>query len=83
VNPEDDRRLSVYPEVEVERTADVRPSGAARDAVNQGRDGRVIWTASRSEPPRQGRRRRRRFDSGHGPAAYAPRVGEPIERLGG
>jgi hypothetical protein len=52
VNTEDDRRLSVYLEVEVERTANVRPSGAARDAVDQGRDGRVIWAGSRSEPAR-------------------------------
>ena len=30
VNPEDNRRLSVYPHVEVESTADVCPSGPAR-----------------------------------------------------
>jgi hypothetical protein len=66
VNPEDNRRLSVYPQVEVEFTADVCPSGAARDAVDQGRDGRIIWAGSRSEPPRQGRGRGRSFDSGHG-----------------
>jgi len=42
VNPEENRRLSVYPHVEVERTADVCPSGPARDAVDQGRDGRII-----------------------------------------
>src|SRR4051794_25994254 len=42
VTPEDNRRLSVNPHVEVERTADVCPSGPARDAVEQGRDGRVI-----------------------------------------
>jgi hypothetical protein len=83
VNPEDDRRLSVNPEVEVERTADVRESDATRDAVDQGRDGRVIWAGSRSEPARQGRGRGRSFDSGHdnGPSAYAPRVCEPVERL--
>jgi len=46
VNPEDDRRLSVYPQVEVEPTADVCPSGPARDAVDQGRDGRIIWAGS-------------------------------------
>src|SRR5689334_4845560 len=40
VNPEDNRRLSVYPHVEVERAADVRPAGPARDAIDQGRDGR-------------------------------------------
>jgi hypothetical protein len=42
MNPEDNRRLSVYPHVEVEPTADVCPSGPARDAVDQGRDGRII-----------------------------------------
>jgi hypothetical protein len=36
VNPEDNRRLGVYSHVEVEPTADVRPSGPARDAVDQG-----------------------------------------------
>src|SRR5580704_17031387 len=66
VNPEDNRRLSVYPHVEVERTADVCPSGPARDAVDQGRDGRVIWAGSRSKPARQGRGSGRSFDSGHG-----------------
>ena len=48
MNPEDNRRVSVYPHVEVERTADVCPSGPARDAGDQGRDGRVIWAGSRS-----------------------------------
>ena len=66
VNPQDNRRLSVYPQVEVEPTADVRPSGPARDAVDQRRDGRVIWAGPRSEPARQGRGRGRSFDSGHG-----------------
>ena len=66
MNPEDNRRLSVYPHVEVEPTADVCPSGPARDAGDQGRDGRIIWAGSRSEPARQGRRRGRSFDSGHG-----------------
>jgi len=66
VNPEDNRRLSVYPQVEVESTADVCPSGPARDAVDQGRDGRIIWAGSRSKPARQGRGRGRSFDSGHG-----------------
>ena len=47
VNPEDNRRFSVYPQVEVEPTADVCPSGPARDAVDQGRDGRIIWAGSR------------------------------------
>src|SRR3954464_14363973 len=42
MNPEESRRLSVYPQVEVELTADVRPSGPARDAVDQRRDGRII-----------------------------------------
>jgi len=46
VNPEDNRRLSVYPQVEVELTADVCPSGPARDAVDQRRDCRVIWAGS-------------------------------------
>jgi hypothetical protein len=76
VNPEDNRRLSVYPHVEVERTAYVCPSGPSRDAGDQGRDGRVIWAGSRSEPARQGRGRRRSFDSGHGngPPAHRRRV---------
>ena len=65
MNPEDNRRLSVYPHIEVEPTADVCPSGPSRDAVDQGRDGRVIWAGSRSEPARQGRGRGRSFDSGH------------------
>src|SRR6266568_4790478 len=78
VNPEDNRRISVYPQVEVEPTADVRPSGPARDAVDQGRDGRIIWAGSRSKPARQGRGRGRSFDSGHGngPPAH-PRKGPP------
>src|SRR6202042_1767668 len=77
VNPEDNRRLSVYPHVEVEPTADVCPSGPARDAVDQGRDGRIIWAGSRSKPARQGRGRGRSFDSGHGngpPAAATASV---------
>jgi hypothetical protein len=36
MNPENNRRLGVDPHVEVERTADVFPSGPARDAVDQG-----------------------------------------------
>jgi hypothetical protein len=36
VNPEDNRRLSVYPQVEVETPADVCPSGPERDPVDQG-----------------------------------------------
>jgi hypothetical protein len=55
VNPEDNRRVSVDPHVEVEPTANVRPFGPSRDAGDQGRDGRVIWAGSRSEPARQGR----------------------------
>src|SRR5947208_2972805 len=82
VNPEDNRRLSVYPQVEVEPTADVCPSGPARDAVDQGRDGRIIWAGSRSKPARQGRGRDRSFDSGHGngPPAHPTKgpPGEPI-----
>jgi hypothetical protein len=78
VNPEDNRRLSVYPHVEVEPTADVCPPGPSRDAGDQGRDGRVIWAGSRSEPARQGRGRGRSFDSvhGNGPPAH-PRKGQP------
>ena len=71
MNPEDNRRLSVYPHVEVEPTAKVRPSGPSRDAVDQGRDGRIIWAGSGSKPARQGRRRGRSFDSGHGVATSA------------
>jgi hypothetical protein len=52
MNPEDNRRLSVYPHVEVEPTADVCPSGPVRDAVDQVRDGRIIWAGSRSKPAR-------------------------------
>src|SRR4051812_10502426 len=66
MDPEDNRRLSVYPHVEVEPTPNVCPSGPSRDAGDQGRDGRVIWAGSRSEPARQGRGRGRSFDSGHG-----------------
>jgi hypothetical protein len=36
MNPKDKRRLSVYPHVEVERTAYVCPSGLPRDAGDQG-----------------------------------------------
>jgi hypothetical protein len=76
MNPEDNRRLSVYPQVEVERTADVCPSGPARDAVDQGRNGWIIWAGSKSKPARQGRGRGRGFDSGHGngPPAHPRRV---------
>jgi hypothetical protein len=73
MNPEHNRRLSVYPHVEVERTADVCPPGPARDAGDQGRNGRVIWAGPRSEPARQGRGRARSFDSGHGNASTATR----------
>src|SRR5579863_7468153 len=78
MNPQDNRRLSAYPQVEVELTADVCPSGPARDAVDQGRDGRIIWAGSRSKPARQGRGRARSFDSGHGNGPPArPRKGPP------
>jgi hypothetical protein len=78
MNPKDNRRLSVYPHVEVEPTANVCPSGPSRDAGDQGRDGRVIWAGSRSEPARQGRGRGRSFGSGHGngPPAH-PSKGPP------
>src|SRR3954465_1306743 len=78
MNPEDNRRLGVYPHVEVELTADVCPSGPARDAGDQGRDGRIIFAGSRPEPARQSRGRGRSFDSGHGncPPAH-PRKGPP------
>src|SRR3954470_13566877 len=59
VDPEDNRRLSLYPQVEVERTADVCPSGPLRDAFDQGRDGRIIGAGSRSKPARQRRGRGR------------------------
>ena len=78
MNPEDNRRLSVYPHVEVEPTADVCPSGPSRDAGDQGRDGRIIWAGSRSEPARQGRERGGSFDSAHGNSRPAhPRKGRP------
>src|SRR5215217_1028825 len=78
MNPQDNRRLRVYPHVEAEPTANVCPSGPARDAGDQGRDGQVIWAGSRSEPARQGRGRGRSVDSGHGngPPAH-PRKGPP------
>src|SRR6476660_5114864 len=66
MNPEDNRRLSVYPQVEVEPPAEVCPSGPSRDPGDHGRDGRVIWAGSRSKPARQGRGRDRSFDSSHG-----------------
>src|SRR3954453_16436341 len=65
MNPEDNRRLGVYPHVEVEPTADVCPSGPARDAGDQGRDGRITFAGSRPEPARQGRGRGQSFDPGH------------------
>ena len=71
VNPEDSRRLAVYPHVEVELTADVGPPGPACDPGDKGRDGRVIWAGSRSEPARQGRGRGRSFDSDHGSGGHA------------
>jgi hypothetical protein len=76
MNPKDNRRLSVYPHVEVEPTADVFPSGPARDAGDQGRDGRIICAGSGSEPARQGPGGGRSFDSGHGSSPPAhPRRG--------
>lgn len=42
MNPEDNRRLSVYPDVEVERTADVGPAVPARDAADETRDGWIV-----------------------------------------
>jgi hypothetical protein len=66
MNPQDNWRLSVYPQVEVELTADVCPSGPARDAGDQLRDARILWPGSRSKPARQERGRGRSFDSGHG-----------------
>src|SRR5262245_28643782 len=54
VHPKDNRRLNVHPQVEIQRTADVCPSRSVRDAVDQGRDGRIIRAGSRSKPPRQG-----------------------------
>jgi hypothetical protein len=78
MNPEDNRRLSVYPHVEVERAANVCPFGLARDAGDQGRHGRIICAGSGSEPARQPRGRGRSFDSGHGngPPTH-PRKGPP------
>src|SRR4051812_2170721 len=78
MNPEDNRRLGVYLHVEVELTADVCPSGPARDAGDQGRDGRITFAGSRPEPARQGRGRGRSFDPGHGngPPAH-PRKSPP------
>jgi hypothetical protein len=82
MNSEDNRRLSVYSQVEVEPTANVCPPGSSRDAGDQGRDGRVIWLGSTSKPARQGRGRGRSFHSGHGngPPAHPTKgpPGEPI-----
>src|SRR5581483_4827580 len=76
VDPQDNRGLSVDPHVEVERTADVCPSGPSRHAGDQRRDGRVIWAGPRSEPARQGGARGRSFASGHGngPPAHPRRA---------
>jgi hypothetical protein len=65
VNPQDKRRLGVYPHVEVELTADVRPAGPARDAGDQGRDGRISggWPWVRTSAARQGERPKLRFRS--------------------
>jgi hypothetical protein len=65
VNPEDDWRLSVNPHVEVERTTDVHPTRAAREAGDQGGDGRVIRARSGPKPTRQRRARRGIVESGH------------------
>lgn len=62
MNPEDNRGLGVYPDVEVEDTAQVRPSGAARDALDQGRDGRLVEAGSGPEPVRLRRVRVGSFD---------------------
>src|SRR4051812_49371351 len=76
MNPKDDRRLSVDPQVEVEPTPHVCPPGPARDAGDHGRYGRIIGARSRSKPARQGRGRGRSFDSSHGngPPAHPRRV---------
>src|SRR6476660_1798568 len=71
MNPEDNRRLSVYPHVEVERAANVCPFGLARDAGDQGQDGRIICARSRSEPARQPRERGRDSGHGNGPPAHS------------
>src|ERR1700751_793979 len=73
VNAENNRRLSVYPHVEVEATAKVCTSGPSRDASDQGRDGRLICAGSRCKPARQGRGRGRSFDSSHG-SAWRPQA---------
>src|SRR3954466_4348158 len=52
VNPEDSRGRGVCPHFEVELTADVCPSGAARDTGDQGRDGRIIFAGPRPQPAR-------------------------------
>jgi len=65
MNPEDNRRLTINPYVEIELTADVCPTGPARDAGDQGRDGRIGYACSRPEPARQIRRRSRGSGSGH------------------
>src|SRR5580692_5824566 len=80
VNPQDKRRLSVYPHVEVELTADVCPSGPLRNAGDQGRDGWIICAGPGAEPARQGRGRGRSLDSGHGNGPPArPTKGPPTK----
>src|SRR5207302_922298 len=55
MNPEDNRRLSIYPHVEVECAANVCPFGFARDAGDSGRReernrGAQIRTGDLSDP---------------------------------
>ena len=77
VNPEDRRRLHVYPQVEVEPTADVCPSGPTRHGVDQGPDGadHLGWPG----PNRRGKAgEKTKLRSGHrnGPPA-PPTKGPP------
>jgi hypothetical protein len=82
VNPQDKRRLSVYPHVEVELTADVCPAGPSRNAGDQGRDGRIIcaWPWGRTSRARQGKRPKPRFRSWQWPSSAPDEgsAGEPI-----
>jgi hypothetical protein len=68
MNPEDNRRLSVYPHVEVEPTANVCPSGPSRDAGDQ----------VRTSAAREGERSKLRFRSWQWPTS-APEEGSAGE----
>ena len=80
MNPEDLRRLSVYPHVEVEPAADVCPSGplARRRRSGPRRPDHLGWLWVRTSAARQGERSKLRFRSWQWPAPPAhTRKGRP------